>query len=84
MDIDEVEADNPRCEAKDHHRLSSEKMISKVFELIGWNGVELSKGVAAGVRPASVVGNSLDGYLLDGGLKERLANNPGVEVPGNR
>ena len=42
VDIDEVEADDPRPRPEDHSRLLDEKFINDVFELLSRESVKLS------------------------------------------
>ncbi|WP_281195765.1 hypothetical protein [Halorubrum sp. F4] len=79
MDIDEVEADDPRPWPEDHRCLLGEEVIDDSFQFIRRNGMKLCKRVVVGVRPTSSVGNSLDGLLIDGCLSNRFPDDPGVE-----
>jgi hypothetical protein len=79
VDIDEVEANDPRARAEDHRRLLSEDVVNSSFEVICWNGVQLFEDVIIGVGFTSGIGDGLDGLLIDSSLQKRLSNNPGVE-----
>ena len=79
VDIDEVEADDPRAEAEDHRRLLSEQIVDERFEFSRQDGVKLSKRVVVRVRSTSGVDDGLDGLLIDSSLEECLPNDPGVE-----
>ncbi|WP_435183047.1 hypothetical protein, partial [Halobellus sp. EA9] len=80
VDIDEVEADDPRAGAEDHRRLLSEDGVDGGFEIIRWNGVQLFESVIVGVGSTSGVGDGFDGLLIDSGLQNRLTDDPGVEA----
>ncbi|ELY55794.1 hypothetical protein C492_15091 [Natronococcus jeotgali DSM 18795] len=80
MDIDEVEADDPRPGAEDHRRLLAEKTVGSSFEFGSWNGVKLGKRIVIGVCFTSGVSDSLDRLLIDSSLEERLSDDPGVEA----
>lgn len=82
MDIDEVEADDPRRRAEDHRRLLAEKAVSGSFEFSSRDRVKLGKRVVVGVGPQSTVGDCLDGFLIDSGLVERLPDDLGVKGSG--
>ena len=60
VDIDEVEADDPRAGAEDHRRLLHEELVNDLFEFSSGNGVELCECVIVGVSVASAVGHCLD------------------------
>ena len=79
VDIDEVEADDPRVKAEDHRRLLSEQIVDERFEFSRQDGVKLSKRVVVRVRSTSGVSDGLDGLLIDSSLEECLPNDPGVE-----
>ena len=80
VDIDEVEADNPRVGAEDHRRLLNQEAVDDGFHLVQRNSVKLSESVVIGVRSTSGIGDGLDRFLIDSGLQECLTDNPGVEV----
>ncbi|MFC6764776.1 hypothetical protein [Natrinema soli] len=65
--------------AEDHRRLLTEKAVSDCFEFSRQDRVKLGKRVVIGVCSTSGVSDSLDGFLIDSGLEERLSDNPGVE-----
>ena len=69
VDIDEVEADNPRADAEDHRRLLSEDVVDDGFEVICWNGVQLFEGVLVGVGSTNGVSDGFDGFLIDSSLQ---------------
>ncbi|MDB2246617.1 hypothetical protein PM015_18215, partial [Halorubrum ezzemoulense] len=50
------------------------------FQFIRPNGVKLCKRVVVRVCSMSGVGNSLDGLLIDGCLRDRFPDDPGVEA----
>ncbi|MFC4987856.1 hypothetical protein [Saliphagus infecundisoli] len=80
MDIDEVEADDPRPGAEDHRRLLAEKAVRDCFEGSRPDRVKLGKRVVIGIRSESAVGDCLDGLLVDSGLEQCLSDDPGVEA----
>ena len=79
VEVDEVEADDPRAGAEDHRRLLSEQAVDDGFEFFRWDGVKLRKRVVVGVRSTSALGDRLDRGLLDGCLEKRPPDDPGVE-----
>ncbi|MFC4987845.1 hypothetical protein [Saliphagus infecundisoli] len=60
MDIDEVEADDPRAGAEDHRRLLDEEVIDECFQFSRRNRVKLCQRVVVGVRSPSSIGDSFD------------------------
>ena len=80
VDIDEVEADDPRAGAEDHRRLLSEDVADGGFKVIRWNGVQLFEGVIVGVAATSGVCDGFDGFLINSSLQQRLTDDPGVEA----
>jgi hypothetical protein len=79
VNIDEVEADDPRAGAEDHRRLLSENIVDGGFEVIRWNGVQLFEGVIVRVSATSGVCGGFDRFPIDSGLEKRLTNDSGVE-----
>jgi hypothetical protein len=80
VDIDEVEADDPRARAEDHLGLLNEEVVDDCFEVVSRDGVKLSERVVVRVRSTSGVGDGLDRLLIDSGLEKRLPDDPGVEA----
>jgi hypothetical protein len=78
VDVDEVEADDPRSQTKDHRRLLSEDIVDGSFRIVCWNGVRLFEGVIVGVGSTSSVGDGFD-RLIDSGLQKHLTNNSRVQ-----
>jgi hypothetical protein len=79
VDIDEVEADDPRARAEDHLGLLNEEVVDDYFEVVSRDGVKLSERVIVRVRSTSGVGDGFDGLLIDSSLQQRLTDDPGVE-----
>jgi len=80
VDIDEVEADDPRAGAEDHRRLLTEEVVDDGFEFVRWDSVQLCQCVVVEVRSTSTVGDGLDGLLIDTSLEECLPDDPEVEA----
>jgi|AntRauTorcE11897_2_1112592.scaffolds.fasta_scaffold70622_1 hypothetical protein len=59
VDINEVEADDPRAGAEDHRRLLDKEAVDEKFQFGRRNSVKLSKCVVVGVRSTSRIRDSL-------------------------
>jgi len=80
MDINEIEADDPRAGAEDHRRLLDKKVVDESFEFGRRDRVQLSERVVVGVGSTSGISNGFDRLLIDSSLQERLTDDPGVEA----